>query len=153
VTIVGTLTRQSAIFVFLVALSGLAMLSGCGVVGNIQKRETVTQLEAVTNTYRKLMRWGHYDQAAEYLKGYGEQSLAEPELKDMARFKVTSYTFADQLVADTLVDARVTAYVEFYDIDTGVTKAARDEQFWWYDKEAGRWYLGSPMLNFAAVEN
>jgi hypothetical protein len=127
-----------------------ATLAGCNPVAGIQKRESMTQLEAATNTYRKLMRWGHFDQAAQYLRANGEAPLAKPDLEDMARFKVTSYTVADQLVADTRTDARVTAYVEFYNIDTGVTNSVRDEQFWWYDKDTRRWYLGSPMLDFAA---
>jgi len=147
------LAKQSLILNTIAVLFVLAMLAACNPVANIQKRESLNQLEAATNTYRKLMRWGHFDQAAQYLRANGEEPLARPDLEDMARFKVTSYTVADQLVADTRTDARVTAYVEFYNIDTGVTTSVRDEQFWWYDKETGRWYLGSPMLDFAANAN
>lgn len=135
--------------VLTIAFLSLAALPGC-IVQNIQRAETQTQLQAVTNTYRKLMRWGHYDQAAQYLKvREGEEPLPEPDLENMARFKVTSFSFAEQLVADTQTDARVTAYIEFYDIDTGVTASVRDEQFWWYDETAKRWFLGSPMLVFS----
>ncbi len=147
------LAKQSQIFTAIIVMFMLATLAACNPVANIQKRESLTQLEAATNTYRKLMRWGHFDQAAQYLRANGEEPLPKPDLEDMARFKVTSYTVADQLVADTRTDARVTAYVEFYNIDTGVTSSVRDEQFWWYDKETRRWYLGSPMLNFAANAN
>lgn len=152
-TNVRPLAKQSLILNTIAVLFVLAMLAACNPVANIQKRESLNQLEAATNTYRKLMRWGHFDQAAQYLRANGEEPLARPDLEDMARFKVTSYTVADQLVADTRTDARVTAYVEFYNIDTGVTTSVRDEQFWWYDKETGRWYLGSPMLDFAANAN
>lgn len=148
-----TLAKQSAILALLVALLGLTTLSGCNPIGSIQKRESLTQLEAATNTYRKLMRWGHYDQAVQYMRANGDEPLEKPDLEDMARFKVTSYTIADQLVADTRADARVTAYIEFYNVDTGVTNSVRDEQLWWYDKETRRWYLGSPMLDFAANAN
>lgn len=147
------LAKQSQIFTAITVMFMLATLAACNPVANIQKRESLTQLEAATNTYRKLMRWGHFDQAAQYLRANGEEPLPKPDLEDMARFKVTSYTVADQLVADTRTDARVTAYVEFYNIDTGVASSVRDEQFWWYDKETRRWYLGSPMLNFAANAN
>lgn len=152
-TNVRLLAKQPLILTTIAALFVLATLAACNPVANIQKRESLNQLEAATNTYRKLMRWGHFDQAAQYLRANGEEPLAKPDLEDMARFKVTSYTVADQLVADTRTDARVTAYVEFYNIDTGVTNSVRDEQFWWYDKETRRWYLGSPMLDFAANAN
>ena len=149
-TNVRLLAKQSAILTLLAALLALATLPACNPVASIQKRESLNQLEAATNTYRKLMRWGHFDQAAQYLRAHGETPLAKPDLEDMARFKVTSYTVADQLIADTRTDARVTAYVEFYNIDTGVTNSVRDEQYWWYDDETRRWYLGSSMLDFAA---
>lgn len=151
--IMRTVAKQTAILTLLIAVFCLATQSACNPIGNIQKRESLTQLEAATNTYRKLMRWGHFDQAAQYLRANGDEPLAKPDLEDMARFRVTSYTVADQLVADTRTDARVTAYIEFYNVDTGVTDSVRDEQFWWYDKETRRWYLGSPMLDFAANAN
>ena len=137
-------TARIVILLLLVAFA----LGACNPVRNIQSRERMTQLKVVVNTYRKLMRWGHYDQASQYLRAHNEKGIA-PDLKDMARYKVTSLTIADQIVSEAEFDAKVTAYFEFYDIDTGIAGTVRDEEFWWFSKEDKRWYLGSPMVNFS----
>ena len=139
--------KATARIVILLLLAAFA-LSACNPVRNIQSRERMTQLKVVVNTYRKLMRWGHYDQAAQYLRARDGTGIA-PDLKDMARYKVTSLTIADQIVSEAEFDAKVTAYFEFYDIDTGIAGTVRDEEFWWFSKEDKRWYLGSPMVNFS----
>lgn len=138
--------RISARSLVLVLLAVIA-LAACNPVKTMQDRDRMTRLESVVNTYRKLMRWGHYDQAAQYIKARdGSHTL--PDFKDLNRYKVTSFTIADQIIADTRFDAKVTAYVEFYDTDSGVVASLRDDQFWWYDQEKKHWYLGSPMINF-----
>jgi len=142
------ISAQSLIFVLLASI----MLSACNPIKNLQKRESMTQLRAVVNTYRKLMRWGHYDQAVQYLKS-PDGSNDEPDLKDMSRYKITNMTIADQIVSDTDTDAKVTAYIEFYDIDTGRASSVRDEQLWWYDLEEKRWFLGTPMVEFSEAAN
>ena len=124
-------------------------LAGCNTVKNIQKRERLSQLEAEVNTYRKVMRWGHYEQAAQYRKNRDGSPVEQPDFARMARYKVSSYTIADQIVADTEFDAKVTAYIEFYEIETSVAAAVREDQYWWYDEDTKRWYLGSPITNFA----
>lgn len=128
----------------------MLVLSACNPIKNIQKRERISQLRMVANTYRKLMRWGHYDQAAQYLKARDgvEQT---PDFKDMQRYKVTNYSVGEQIISDTEFEAKVTAYVDFYDIDSGRASAIQDEQYWWYDDEENRWYLGSPMIDFSAA--
>ncbi|TDJ65172.1 MAG: hypothetical protein E2O36_00580 [Proteobacteria bacterium] len=109
-------------------------------------------MNSVVNIYRKLMRWGHYDQAAQYLKARDDSPML-PDFKAMSRYKVSSYTIADQIFSDTDFEAKITAYVDFYNIDTGVALSLRDEQFWWYDEQEKRWNLGSPMMNFSSVSN
>lgn len=108
----------------------------------------MTQLRAVVNTYRKLMRWGHYDQAAQYLKAR-DGSKSEPDFKDMSRYKITNLTITDEIISKTDFEAKVTAYIDFYDIDSGRATSVREDQFWWYDEEEKRWYLGSPMISFS----
>ena len=128
-------------------LSTLA-LAACNPIKNIQSRERITELRAVVNTYRKLMRWGHYDQAAQYLKKK-DGSQATSNFENMARYRVTSLTIADQITSDEELEAKVTAYIDFYDIDTGIASSLRDEQIWWYSVDDKRWFLGSPMVNFS----
>ena len=141
--------RISALSLVFVLL-GLLAITACNPVKNFQKRESITQLRTVVNTYRKLMRWGHYDQAVQYVKAR-DGSTVEPDFKDMSRYKITSLTIADEIVSKTDTEAKVTAYIDFYEIDTGRATAVRDDQFWWYDEEEERWFLGSPMINFSAV--
>lgn len=141
--------RLSLRTAFVVVLSVL-VLSACNPVKNLQSRERMTQLRSAANTYRKLMRWGHFDQAVQYLKTR-DGTQEEPDLEDMSHYQISSYTIADQIVSDSEFDARVTAYIDFYRIDTGVALSVRDEQHWWYDEEQKRWFLGSPMVNFTAA--
>jgi len=123
-------------------------LTACNPVKDLQHRESMTKLRAVVNTYRKLMRWGHFDQAAQYIKARDGSEML-PDLEEMSRYKVTGFSIAEQIVSETEFDAKVTAYVEFYEIDTLVTSSVRDEQLWWYDEIEKRWYLGSPMVDFS----
>jgi len=139
--------KISALSLVFVLLSSIA-LAACNPVKNLQKRESMTQLRAVVNSYRKLMRWGHYDQAVQYLKAR-EGSTSEPDFEDMSRYKITSLTIADEIISDTDTEAKVTAYIDFYDVDTGRATSVRDDQYWWYDEQEKRWFLGSPMINFS----
>lgn len=93
---------------------------------------------------------GHYDQAVQYVKAR-DGSESEPDFKDMSHYKITNFTIADEIVSKTDAEAKVTAYVDFYDIDTGRATSARDDQFWWYGEEEKRWFLGSPMINFSEL--
>ena len=132
-----------SVFVVVVAL----LLGACNPIATVQKRERLTTLESATNTYRKLMRWGHFDQAAQYLRTR-DGELPAPDFEAMEHYRVTNFSFSDQLLSDTRTDAKVVAYIEYYNIDTGVAASVRDTQFWWYDEEQERWYLGTPMVTF-----
>lgn len=123
-------------------------VAGCGTVQRVKNQESLTQLKLVVNTYRKLMRWGHYDQAAQYVKARDGSEIL-PDFEDMARYKVSSLTIGDQVLGDTEFEAKVTAYFEVYEIDTAVAFSVRDDQLWWYEEDQKRWYLGSPMINFS----
>jgi hypothetical protein len=139
--------RISALSLTLLLLGSLA-ITACSPIKNLQKRESMTQLRNVVSTYRKLMRWGHYDQAAQYLKAR-DGDAREPDFKDMSRYKITSLTIADEIISNTDTEAKITAYVDFYDTDSGRATSAKDDQFWWYDEMEKRWFLGSPMINFS----
>jgi hypothetical protein len=138
------MTTRYVILLLLVSF----LLPACNPVKNMQGRERLTQLKAVVNNYRKMMRWGHFNEAAQYLKS-SDGSEIQSDLENMSRYKVTNYTVADQITSESQFEAKVTAYVDFYDIDTGVASSVRDEQFWWFDEEEKHWFLGSPMINFS----
>jgi hypothetical protein len=126
-----------------------ALLVGCsGFLTPGEERRQKLLLEA-TETYRKLIRWGYYEEAAQYLLGKGEE-LPRPDLKQMAQYKVSAYNASEQLVNDEGDEIRQIVLIDYYDIDSGVLKHLRDEQYWWYDEEKRRWYLGSPMAALGA---
>lgn len=137
---------RGRLFSFLL-LALLAGLSGCA---SLKTQRLNTALEASVKTYGKLMRWGHYEEAAEYFRPQDE-SIQNSDISRLARFRVTSYDVATQLIADTGTDAHVVALIGFYGVDSGIVKSVKDEQSWWYDEGEQRWYLGSPMPDFSTI--
>ncbi|MBI2802496.1 MAG: hypothetical protein HYX63_19825 [Gammaproteobacteria bacterium] len=123
--------------------------TGCSGILSPREQQREKALFEATQTYEKLMRWGYFEQATQYLRAK-EGEIASPDLKKMAQFKVTGYHTGEQLMSSAGDEARVLAQIDYYDIDTGVVNTARDEQYWWFDAEKRRWYLGSPMPSFVA---
>lgn len=120
------------------------VLSACGHFLSPSQERRQKELAAATETYRKLLRWGYYEEATQYLRGNGEE-LPRPDLARMARYKISGYHASEELTNDTGNEVRLIAFIEYYDIDSGTAKSLRDEQYWWYDEAQRRWYLGSPM--------
>lgn len=128
-------------------LLAASLLLGCaGLKGPRAERRDKAFTTAV-DTYRKLVRWGYFEQAAQYLKGKDEP-LPAPDLAAYRNFKVTGYDIGEQLASDDGNEARVQVQIEYYAVDSHVAGTVRDAQYWWYDEDAGRWYLGSPMPVF-----
>ena len=134
------------IFMLIVTLLAVA----CAEVPSIKGRKRADALQASINTYRKLIRWGHFDEAVKYLRAEDDSEI-KVDLTRTNRYRVTSYEISDQLLADTGTAARVTAVIEYYEIDSGVLKGLRDEQYWWYDEEGKRWFLGSALPAFGST--
>lgn len=123
------------------------LLAGCAGAPSIAKKSRSNAFEAAVTTNAKLMRWGYFDEAANYVRAQ-DGSEIEIDLARISRFRVTGYRIASQLTADNHREGRVVAMVEYYEIDSGVLHTLRDEQYWWYDDESKRWYLGSPLPSF-----
>lgn len=123
-------------------------MAACNPIKIVNQREIVTQLHIDVNTYRKLMRWGHYDQATQYVKAR-DGLKDEIDFEDMSRYKITHFVISGEIKPKTSTEAKVIAEIKFYDIDSGRATSARDDQFWWYGEEEDRWFLGSPMINFS----
>jgi hypothetical protein len=142
---------QSKLYLNLIGLAALALtIAGCGIVEKVENRKRLDNLDAAMDTYRKMVRWGDFEQAAAYLKTR-DGSLEPPDFKVLKRFKVTRFEFSDVVYADGGREAQAVAVIEFYEIDTGVTRNMRDKQVWWFDEVSGRWHLGSPMPDFVAA--
>ena len=135
----------------LIAALGLITLLGCNPVENIKTKSRTARLDEAVDTYRKLIRWGYFEQAAQYLKPR-DGSPERPDISGLKRFKVTSYSVADQWLTDTGEEARVVASIEFDDVDSGIARALRDEQMWWYDWDSERWYLGTSLPDFVSAK-
>lgn len=132
----------------LLALACLWLLGACAGFSTPSEQKRQKAFLEASETYRKLLRWGYYEEAAQYLKGNGEE-LPRPDLAALAHYRISGYHASEQLQNDTGDEVRLIAIIDFYDIDSGVVNSLRDEQYWWYDTEAKRWYLGSPMPELA----
>ena len=130
----------------LLAMLLLATLAACGAIP-LGKSDRATVLDAAINNYRKLIRWGYYDEAAKYLRTADGKPFAA-DLKNAARYRVTNYNVSSQIMADDGKEARVIATIEYYELDSGVIRVLHDPQMWWYEAKGKRWYLGSPLPKF-----
>lgn len=137
------------LFALLLAASVLALTTGCAVMKSPSAERRDKAFTAAVETYRKLIRWGYFEEAAQYLKGK-DAPLPAPDLNAYRGFKVTGYDVGEQMESNDGNEARVLAQIEFYEVATHVAGSVRDEQYWWYDTEAGRWYLGTPLPVFSA---
>ncbi len=141
------MSRLSRLLVLL--LVSLCLLSACsGFLTPREERRQKALLEA-TETYRKLLRWGSYEEAARYLRRKGEE-LPAPDLKKMTHYKISGYYPSETLQNDTGDEVRIITQIDYYEIDSGRAKSLRDEQYWWYDAEQQHWFLGSPLPDLGA---
>lgn len=129
-------------------LLAASVLAGCSMMKGPRAERRDKAFTAAVDTYRKLIRWGYFEEAAQYLKGK-DAPLPPPDFNAYRRFKVTGYDVGEQMESNDGDEARVQAQIEYYEIDSHVAGAVRDAQYWWYDDTAERWYLGSPMPTFS----
>ena len=129
------------------SMLALLCLTACNPVQRIKDRQQAVDLNSATNTFRKLIRWGYYDQAAKYVKAR-DGSAEQPDIVQAGRFKVTHYTVTSTLIADDGQDAEVIAAIEYYEVESGVAKKIRSQQHWWLQAEEKRWYLSSGFPDF-----
>jgi len=127
------------------------VLSACGPMSSIKLGARDTSFQQATDTYRKLIRWGAYEEAAKYLRGQTDQ-IEEPDLTNFVHYKITAFHIGDPLLNYKRDEARVVALIEYYDIDSGIAGGLRDEQYWWFDYTTQHWFLGSPMFQLGPVK-
>ena len=122
-------------------------LASCSRLPSVKQQKRASSLDASVAVYRKMIRWGHFDEAVKYIRT-NDGSEIIPDLDRIARYRVTSYEIGNQLLADTGTEALVVALIEYYELDSGVLHSLRDDQLWWYDEGEKRWYLGSSLPQF-----
>jgi hypothetical protein len=141
-TVMPKAVLRSSILIFLIPL-----LAACTSLPSVATQKRSNSLDASLSMYRKMIRWGYYDEAVKYVRAKDGSETASG-LDRAARFRVTKYETGDHLFTDDGKEARVVAMIEYYELDSGVIHKLRDEQYWWYDDDEKRWYLGSPLPGF-----
>jgi hypothetical protein len=124
-------------------------LAGCGNFLTPKEQRREKALFLATDDYRKNMRWGNFEEAAKYLRAK-EGEITRPNFERLLHYKITGYYTGEQQRTDAGDEVRVVAHIEYYELDTGVARTVRDEQYWWYDEAAQRWFLGSRMPELGA---
>ncbi|MCB1749652.1 MAG: hypothetical protein H6977_16955 [Gammaproteobacteria bacterium] len=140
-----SMMRQRGLLLATLLLAVLA--AGCADVPLVGRHERTTAFDDATDNYGKMLRWGYFEEAAKYLRAQDGSAIV-PDLDRVARYRVTSYTISNKLLADTGREGRVLATIEYYEIDSGVLRTLRDEQLWWHDRESDHWFLASPLPAF-----
>ena len=126
---------------------GVLLLEACSGVPSIPRKSRTLDFDKAIKTYTKYIRWGYFDEAAGFVRTQDNSPIAI-DLDRMARYRVSGYKVVAQYLADTSLEGRVVASIEYYEIDSGVLKTLRDEQSWWFDEQGKRWYLASPLPQF-----
>jgi hypothetical protein len=93
----------------------------------------------ISGSYRKLLRWGYYEDAARAQLPEGEHH-AVLDLDYLKGIHITEYEELERVITseDTL-DVHVK--ISFYHEDYGNVKTIRDVQSWVYKPEVKRWFL------------
>jgi hypothetical protein len=135
-------------------LLGIMMvgLAGCASAARKAHDQREVALTDTLDNYRKLIRWGSFEEASRYLKAReGEAEVEMPVLARYKPWKVAHYNEVDVLRNGPGDEARVTVDIQFYSEETGMASTVRDHQKWWYESGPALWHLASPMPDFDAA--
>ncbi len=110
--------------------------------------------------YGRMLRWGFYDAAAAFLRrppadgpehpAGTDPGPAEVDTAALKPVRVTNYEIVSQRFSPSDPNrATVRAHVEYYREDSPTVREITDEQHWWYDEDAGRWYLDGTLPDFS----
>ena len=135
-------------------LLGIVMvaLAGCASAARKAHDQREVALTDTLDAYRKLIRWGSFEEASRYLKARdGEAEVEMPVLARYKPWKVAHYNEVEVLRNGPGDEARVTVDIQFYSEETGMASSVRDHQKWWYESGRALWHLASPMPDFDAA--
>lgn len=137
----------------------VSILGGCA---RMEEHSRERAFQEDIGEYGRMIRWGFYDAALAFVRessseessgGDGEGAADTPMEVDTEALKgirVTSYEILSQRFSPRDPDrAVVRARIEYYREDSPVVRRLTDEQHWWYDEEAGRWYLDGSLPDFS----
>jgi hypothetical protein len=116
----------------------------------VKTEQQVKTLDESHKTYGKMLRWKEYEQAVRYIVPR-EGPAKSLDLESLDDVRITSYEVVDKLIVQDENEAVITVKIEFYVEDTGKVHSLRDEQNWWYEPEAERWFLDDSLPDFEAA--
>jgi hypothetical protein len=130
----------------------MVSLTGCATAARKAHDQREVALSNTLDSYRKLIRWGSFEEASRYLKAReGEAKVEMPVLARYKPWKVAHYNEVEVLRNGPGDEALVTVDIQFYSEETGMASSVRDKQRWWYESGAAGWHLASPMPDFDAA--
>ncbi len=129
-------------------LGCLCFVDGCA---SMQAAKRQENLDTSLNTYLKLIRWGHFEAATQYIRDREKEAPA-PRARDyLEGIRVTFYEILSQGLSDDKKEALVAVALGFYHVDSGIVHRFHDRQVWWFDEAAKRWFLEGDLPDFAAA--
>ncbi len=152
---------RGPIWRIVLVLLAIGVLGACA---RIKEHTREQSFQEDISEYGRMIRWGFYDAARGYIRkapppkedGGASRTADVPQTSeevDTARLKpvrVTSYEIVSQRFSPRDPNrAVVRAHIEYYREDSPTVRELTDEQQWWYDEKAGRWYLDGTLPEFS----
>lgn len=117
----------------------------------MQAAKRQENLDTSLNSYLKLIRWGNFGGAAQYIRHREKGTPAPRAREDLEGVRVTFYEIVSQGSSDDQREALVAVALGFYHVDSGIVHRFHDRQVWWFDEAAKRWFLEGDLPDFAAA--
>lgn len=135
--------KRTALTLILMALT-VVSVAGCN---TIKEERRGNELTMSLRTFSKLLRWGMFEDASQYLRNPDDEKIAV-DLDRLEGVKVTDFETISEGMSEDGMEATITSQVAYYRQDTGVLREIRYRQVWWYDPEVERWFLDGSLPDF-----
>jgi hypothetical protein len=144
----GAKVVRKLLWVVGVAVLG-ALLVGCG---SLEERKQMNAFKKDTRDYGRLLRWRGYEGAAQFLRTPDGAPIAV-STRGLGDIRVTSYEIVRSELAPDAKSATVAAVIDYYNERENRIRTLSDQQHWWYDEQAEKWYLDGNLPPFVTVES
>ena len=102
-------------------------------------------------SFSQAIRWSEFEKAQGYVRKR-EGHVQNPDFDYLKNIKVTKYQSTNKRPAESfeeLTSDIILVYeIDYFIKDTFKIKQLSYEQLWWYDTEAGNWFLDSGLPKF-----
>jgi len=102
-------------------------------------------------SFSQAIRWSNFEKAQEYVRKR-EGHVQNPDFDYLKNIKVTKYQSTNKRPEESFKEVTsniILVYeIEYFIKDTYKIKQLSYEQIWWYDTEAGNWFLNSDLPKF-----